>query len=110
VSWGHKVGKDASVRGAHGVGKEADMGGGGQQTCVVEVTYVVWWWMVPLNGSCFDTRSLLISSRRTCVAFLPSMRQLGYWKLQCARMDLGGWGRLGVRLRQLLSRWFGSLQ
>ena len=44
------------------------------------------------------------------MALLPSMTQLGYWKLRCARVDLGGRGRLGVHLRQLLSCRFGSLQ
>jgi hypothetical protein len=45
------------------------------------------------------------------VALLPSIRQLGYWKLRCAHVDLDGRGRLvGVRLRQLLSCLFGSLQ
>jgi hypothetical protein len=29
------------VGGAHGVGEKADVGGGGQQTCVAEVTSVV---------------------------------------------------------------------
>jgi hypothetical protein len=40
LSCDHKFGKDAGGEGTHGVGKEADVGGGGQQTCVVEVTCV----------------------------------------------------------------------
>ena len=33
-------GEEASVGGAHGVGMEASVGGGGQQICAAEVTYV----------------------------------------------------------------------
>jgi hypothetical protein len=36
----HEVGEDVGVEGAHGIGEEADVGGGGQQTCVAEVTCV----------------------------------------------------------------------
>ena len=80
--------------GAHGVGEEADVGGGGQQTSVVELT-------------CVDASDRQLEGVcDTCT----SMRQLGYWKLRCARVDLGGRGWLGVRLRQLLLRRFGSLQ
>ena len=81
------------MEGAHRIGEEADVGGGGQQTCVAKVTCVEASGRQPEDvcGTC------------------TSMRQLGYWKLRCARVDLGGRGRLGVRLRQLLRRRFGSL-
>ena len=90
VSCDHEVGEDADVGGAHGVGEEADVGGGDQQTCVVEVNYVVWRRAVPLSRGCFGARSLLTGNRRACVALLPLMRQLGYGKLWCTCVDLGG--------------------
>jgi hypothetical protein len=94
LSCDNKVGEDASMEGAHGVGEEADMEGGDHQTSIVKVT-------------CMEA-----SDRQpegvfgTCIW----MRQLGYWKLRCARVDLGWQGWLGVRPRQLLWHWFGSLQ
>ena len=94
VSCDHEVGENADVGGAHGVGEEADVGGGGQQTRVAEVTYMVWQLAVPLSDGCFNARRLLTESRRACVALLPSMRQLGYQKLCCACVDLGGQGWL----------------
>jgi hypothetical protein len=40
------------VGGAHGVGEEANIGGSGQQICVAEVTYVLWWrWRFCTNDS-----------------------------------------------------------
>jgi hypothetical protein len=48
-----QVGEEAGVGGRHGVGDEADMGGGGQHICVTEVTYVVWWQVVPFSDSYF---------------------------------------------------------
>lgn len=71
VSCVHEVCKDVGVGGAHGVGEKADVGGGGQQTCVAEVTSVVCWGMVPLNGGCFGARRLLTGTQRACVALLP---------------------------------------
>ena len=90
LSCDHEVGKDAGVEGAHGVGEEADVGGGGQQTCVAEVT---------------------------CVE--ASNRQpVGVWHLyldETARFigscGVHAWilaGRVSERLRQLLWRRFGS--
>jgi hypothetical protein len=38
LSFDHEVGEDASVEGAHGVGEEADVVGGGLQTYVAKVT------------------------------------------------------------------------
>ena len=40
ANYGHEDGEEAGVGGAHGVGVEADVGGGGQQICVAEVTCV----------------------------------------------------------------------
>ena len=34
----HEVGEEVGVGGTHGVGDEADMGGGGQQICIAKVT------------------------------------------------------------------------
>ena len=81
------------MEGAHRIGEEANVGGGGQQTCVAEVTCVKAsdWQLEDVHGTC------------------TWMRQLGYWKLRCARVDLGGRGRLDVRLRMLLWRRFDSL-
>jgi hypothetical protein len=65
--------------------------------------------VVPLSGCRFDARRL--SNRQPaglCGTFI-SMRQLGYWKLLCAHVDLGGRGRISVRLRQLLLHRFGGL-
>jgi hypothetical protein len=42
ANYDHKDGEEAGVGGAHGVGVEADVGGGGQQICVAEVTCVEW--------------------------------------------------------------------
>jgi hypothetical protein len=39
------------VSALHEVGEEAGMGGGGQQICIAEVTYVVWRRVVPLSDS-----------------------------------------------------------
>ena len=61
-----------------------------KQTCIAKVTCLVWRRAVPLSGGCFSASRLLTDSRRTCVALLHSMRKLGYWKLCCACVDLGG--------------------
>jgi hypothetical protein len=50
VSFDHKVSEDVGVGGAHGVGVEADVGGGDQQTCVAKVTCVAWRQAVPLSN------------------------------------------------------------
>lgn len=42
---------------AHGVGEEADMGGGSQYICIAEVTYVEWLRVVPLGGDRSGARS-----------------------------------------------------
>jgi len=52
ASCDNKVGEEDGVGGAHEVGNDASMGGGGQQICVAEVTCVVWRRVVVL-GSCF---------------------------------------------------------
>jgi hypothetical protein len=103
VSCNYEVGEDAGVGGTHGVGEEADVGGAGQQTCVAVVTYVVWQRAVPLRSGYFGAKRFLTGSQTARMALLPSMTQLSYWKLRCARMDLDGRGRLGVRLMQLLT-------
>jgi hypothetical protein len=45
----HEDGEEVGVGGTHEVGEEAGVGGGGQQICIVEVTCVVWRWVVPLS-------------------------------------------------------------
>jgi hypothetical protein len=77
ASCNHEVGNEGGVVGAHGVGEKADMGGDGHQTCIAEVTCVVWWWVVPLSRGHSGVRIFLTGSWRTCVALLPSMRLLG---------------------------------
>ena len=81
LSCDHEVGKDAGVEGAHGVGEEADVGCGGQQTCVAEVTCVVWRRAVLLSGGCFGARRLSDWQPEAVCGTYASMRQLGYWKL-----------------------------
>jgi hypothetical protein len=51
ASCNHKVGKEAGVVGAHGVGEKVNVEGGGQHICVAEVTCVVWRWVVALSNS-----------------------------------------------------------
>jgi hypothetical protein len=78
--------------------------------CVAEVTCMVWLWAVLFSGGCFGARRHSDWQPKGVCDNSIFDETAGYWKLRYACMDLGGWGRLGVRLRQLLSCWFCILQ
>ena len=65
ASCAHEDGEEAGVDDTHEVGEEADMGGGGQQTCIAEVTYAQHW---PVRAKPFMRSSAALATSLACPA------------------------------------------